>query len=118
MIHFYLGISSGVAKLQLNAGDENGIVNGNVDVADGQWHHVAGTWDGTNQIFYTDGNQDNTLTYIGNGQINDTDSPVIIGKTINEGGGPRYFSGVIDDISLYSSAITADEILGLYNKEN
>ena len=64
-----------------------------------------------------DGVLDSTLSHSGNGQINDTALlPVIIGQTVNEGGGPRFFDGEIDEIHLYRSALSADEVLTLFNE--
>ena len=117
---FYLGLNSGIVGWQLNAGAEYSIADGTTNIADGQWHHVVATWDGSNQLVYVDGVLDGTTTYsgTGGGQINDTDLPVIIGVTVNDGGGPRYFDGQIDDIYLYRSALVADEVLTLFNEGN
>lgn len=113
---FYLGMHNGLVKWQMNAGDSYSIIEASVNISNDQWHFLAGTWDGTNQIIYIDGAQDSVLTYSGTGHINNTNLPVIIGKTENQGGGPRYFNGVIDDIRLYEKALTADEIQTLYHE--
>jgi len=106
----YLGLSGGRVVWQLNAGDSYSIANGNTNVADGQWHHVAGTWDGTNQVIYVDGSQDASRTYSGNGQINSTDEPITIGRSIDFGGPGRYLSGQIDDVRIWNLARSQQDI--------
>lgn len=107
---FYLSLSGGRVEWQLNAGDWYSIVNGNTNVADGQWHHIAGTWDGTNQAIYVDGNQDASRTYSGNGQINSTDEPITIGRSIDFSGPGRYLSGQIDDVRIWNLARSQQDI--------
>ncbi len=114
---FYLGILDGKIRWQLNAGDSYSIVDANDNVADGQWHHVVGIWDGTDQIVYVDGIQDSLLSCSGDGTINNTDLAVIIGRTVANDDDIRWFDGKIDDIRLYKRALTSDEILKLYNEE-
>jgi hypothetical protein len=86
------------------------IANGNINVADGQWHHIAGTWDGTNQVIYVDGSQDASRTYLGSGQINSTDEPITIGRSIDSGGPGRYLSGQIDDVRIWNLARSQQDI--------
>ena len=115
---FYLRITDGIVRWQLNAGDQSSVGGGTVIVADGEWHHVVGTWDGSSQVIYVDGNIDTVRDYSGDGPINDTKLALSIGVTVNEGGGPRYFDGEIDDIHLYRSALSSDEVLTLCDEGN
>jgi len=73
------------------------------------WVHVAVTYDGSEIILYIDGSEDTSLSSTGN--IDTASSPVTIGYVDNN----RYFHGNIDEVKIYSCALTADEILAQYN---
>ena len=107
---FYLGLNGGRVVWQLNAGDSYSGLDGYTSVADGQWHHIAGTWDGTNQVIYIDGSQHASRTYSGNGQINRTNEPITIGRSIDFGGPGRYLSGQIDDVRIWNLARSQQDI--------
>lgn len=65
---------------------------------DGEWHHIVGTRDDSNNIvLYVDGMAESTGT---NNENVDTDYSLFIGKhgTKNE----SYFDGLIDDVSIYN----------------
>ncbi len=73
---------------------------------DGQWHLVAGTYDGSAMRFYADGNQ------IGSAAISgpiDTagSSPAYIGSMAGSG---EFFPGGIDDVRIHARALSAGEI--------
>lgn len=84
-------------------------------IADGQFHHIVGTWTGDTTPdgakLYVDGNvvgRDTALTTIGSTT-----------KTINFGWivGSRYFAlaGLIDEASIYNRALTSQEIINIFN---
>ena len=98
-----------------------GWVQGSHPVNDGQWHHIACTFqnDGspnaTDVKLYVDGAQETTLTSTSSQAINTiSNGPVEIG---NDPQG-RYFSGVIDEARIYNRALSAAEIASLYNATN
>lgn len=73
-----------------------------------QWHHVAVTYDGTTMISYLNGEQQGTpLTY----------SDTLIASTgnteIGRGITSETFPGAVDDVRIYSRAISASEVAGL-----
>ncbi|MBK8465326.1 MAG: fibronectin type III domain-containing protein [Chloracidobacterium sp.] len=76
------------------------------------WHHVAGTYDGSTAKIYIDGSLVGSAAGVGN--PNNTSTPFRIGST-NQTGQPRFFAGKIDDLSFYDRALSAAEILSLYN---
>ena len=98
----------------MNPGDEWSQVWGLNDIADGEWHHVVGTWDGTDQSIYIDGVLDSTVVRPGIGQINNTVTPLEIGRAESGGVPERYFSGQLDDLAIYSRALSAAEVLALF----
>jgi hypothetical protein len=100
----------------------NGNNRGDALANDGQWHHaVAQLPDGATTIkevlFFLDGEQ------LGVFQIGNGDNPFQIAedKDFNVGRsgprGDRYFNGLIDDVKLYSRALTKDEIMQAMDPE-
>jgi len=78
------------------------------------WHHLA---------FVREGGSGNIKLYL-DGVLNDTKSDksgtvnssakIVIGK-IDNSGDPRYFKGLIDDVQIFNSALTAGQIKLLYD---
>ena len=79
---------------------------GSVNVNDGQWHHVAGVYDGTQKHLYMDGNLDVSENSTGN--INNSSYNVNIGENAEATG--RYWDGLIDDVRVYNRVLTQEEI--------
>jgi outer membrane lipoprotein-sorting protein len=86
-----------------------GSLYGTTDVDDGQWHHVAGVYDGERIYLYLDGRVDNTKP--APGKIRLDDKPVFIGN--NSQHPNRFWNGLIDDVRIYSYGLTADELATL-----
>jgi hypothetical protein len=84
---------------------------GSRDVNDGQWHHVAATYDGTNQSLYVDGTLDTTGP--DSGLIAQTSDPLCLGNTANSYGN-CVLDGLVDQPSIYNRALTAAEIQAIY----
>jgi hypothetical protein len=84
-------------------------VSGDVKVNDGQWHHAAGVYDGSQLRIYVDG----VLDFFENtgGNINSNDSNVYIGENAQETG--REWNGLIDEVRIYSRALSQAEIVSL-----
>ncbi len=72
------------------------------------WHHVAVSYDGTTLKFYYDGIL--LSSHIGLTR-NTTGTTLFVGKTVND----VAFSGILDDIALYTRALTAQEVSDLKN---
>ncbi|MBN2163812.1 MAG: hypothetical protein JXR25_12430 [Pontiellaceae bacterium] len=72
-----------------------------------EWHHVAGTYDGTTMRLYVDGVLSGEEMYDGGIALNDC--PVMIGA--NAEAPDRHFHGAIAGVSVYNYARTADQIL-------
>ncbi len=86
-------------------------VRGNVDVNDGQWHHVAGVYDGGELRLYIDGALD--VSARTRGSINVNTYPVYIGENAEEPG--RAWNGLIDDVRIYDYALSEAEIKALHD---
>jgi hypothetical protein len=91
-------------------GLSNVDLDGNKSVDDGQWHHVAAVYDGTNKFIYVDGTLD--ISTPATGSISQNNYPVCIGENAQMTG--RIFDGLIDEVSLYNRALTASEIQAIY----
>ena len=83
---------------------------GSRNVYDGQWHHMAGVYDGTNMFLYVDGTLD--VSQPATGSISQNSSPLCIGQTAESTG--YFFNGLIDEASIYNRALTASEIQSIY----
>ena len=101
--------------VSVSAGD----LSSSRSINDGQWHHVAGVYDGTNMFLYVDGTLD--ISQPATGLIPQNSDPLAIGANVqayvpgcgcNEPG--YFFNGLIDEVSIYNRALTAQEIQAIY----
>jgi len=95
------------------AGNSRSSIDGKVSVDDGQWHHVAGVYDGKKISIYIDGQVDHSAD--ASGKINFDDKQIRIGDNSQRPG--RYWYGLIDDVRIYSYGMTAQEISALSSQE-
>jgi hypothetical protein len=71
----------------------------------GQWQYVAATWDGTTARFYVDGVETANRAYTGN--VGDSNT----WRVGAYGPGPiGFFDGAIDEVRIYSRALSAAEV--------
>ena len=72
------------------------------------WQHLAVTYDGTNFVFYINGNVATTVA----GYLGPTNTaPLEIGNS----GDCAPFVGLIDEVSFYNRALAASEVQAIYN---
>ena len=77
-------------------------------IADGAYHHIAGSYDGAAIRFYYDGALYNTLDTTG--------GALLAGQGVSFSAPDAPLNGVLDDVRLYNRALTASEVAGLvYN---
>jgi len=88
-----------------------GGIFGKIGVNDGQWHHAVGTYDGRKISLYVDCVLDVSEDVIGS--IKTNDHPVYIGQNAEKPG--RFWNGLIDDVRVYSYALSADEIANIFS---
>ncbi len=84
---------------------------GNVDVSDGEWHHVAGVYDGSTMYLYVDGGLD--VFQGASGTIDTNTYNLFIGENSQDTG--RHWNGWIDDVRVYSRPLSAADIRELYS---
>jgi len=82
-------------------------------VDDGEWHHVAGIYDGQRQALFIDGELDVEME--ASGQLDSTPYSVMIGSidTLTD----RVWNGPIDEVRLYSYGMTQEEIQAVMRNE-
>jgi hypothetical protein len=83
--------------------------------ATGTWYHVAFTFDGTNEALYLNGAAVATGT-TGVAIGYDT-HPLRIGAESDNEVVQLFFPGLIDELTLYSRALSSAEILAIYNAD-
>ena len=115
------GDGAGPGQVGWDVGTDTGLVDSGskARVDDGQWHHIAGTFDNGTLTIYVDGNADESSSggptfgsgnarfgYIGTGSESttfnaDPKTPVWL------------INGAVDDVRIYDRALTPEEIAGL-----
>ncbi len=81
-------------------------------IVPGRWHHICGTYDGSNIYLYIDGNQVATTT--GSGTVKPASVNMWIGNApaFND----RYFPGSVDEVRIWNVARSQDSIRArMYN---
>jgi hypothetical protein len=88
--------------------DGNSQITGHTNVADNNWHHVAGVYDqDIGEIsLYIDGSKDASISASGQIDVNDWD--VWIGGNAEVSG--QWLNGFIDNVRLYNYALTSQQI--------
>ena len=75
------------------------------DLFDNQWHHLAGTYDGSSTEFFVDGVSQGAKsvgTYVGNTR------DIRIGNTWQSS---RFYAGQIDELRISDAVLSSDELL-------
>lgn len=89
---------------------------GNISCNDGNPHHVVGTYDGTTMHVYVDGVLDDSTSTTGT--IISNTGNTGIGARIDLSSGTSYedeFIGDLDEVAIYNSALTIDQIQEHYD---
>lgn len=90
--------------------------NSTSTVQQGQWTHVAGTYDGVEFKLYVNGVLENTV-FANLPLEHDGSQPLFIGGNGPNGGDsgfPYQFHGAIDELEIHDRALTAEEIGAIY----
>ena len=89
--------------------DGGWITSGGTNIADGTWHHIAGTYNGTMAKLYLDGAIIASNTHALN---NAGTYPVGLGNTKDQVQGPNC---AIDEFRYYTNVLTDANVVSLYN---
>ena len=87
-------------------------VTGTSTVNDGKWHHIAGVFDGSALYLYIDGILESAKSAANS--IDVSNYEVCIGENAQVPG--RQWNGLIDDVRIYSYALSQPEIVSLMGK--
>ena len=90
-------------------------------LADGQWHHVVNTFDGTNEIFYVDGRFETTFNWSVPGRVGATEFNLVIGCNrphLKEADLGQSFRGFIDEPMMWNRALSEREVAYLFQLQN
>ncbi|MFA5500259.1 MAG: LamG domain-containing protein, partial [Candidatus Omnitrophota bacterium] len=98
------GDYSGKASLYINGQYASTSSN----VADGNWHLITGTYDGTTIRMYVDGVAQGTKAYTGTITANAYDLTIGLNQSTNPGN--DAFNGSIDEVAIYDRALAQPEI--------
>jgi hypothetical protein len=94
-----------------------GFVYGVTNLVDGEWHHIAVTLEEdatpniSDAVLYVDGKAE-TFASVGPFAIHTASADDV--KIGVYAAGLRYFNGFIDDVHVYNTALSTDDILRLY----
>ena len=86
-----------------------GFIYGTTNIADGQWHHVACVLSGSsiaNAKLYVDG----VLETVGSSQAQTVNTNATTNLTIGRGPNNTYFDGLIDDVRIWNTILSAATI--------
>lgn len=89
----------------------NAIDTGGQKLNDGNWHMITGVFSGTNLIVYVDGTSKATVTSAA--KANGASGG--IGANNNNGSTIQFTNGAIDEVGVWSRALSGSEITTLYN---
>ena len=111
--HCVLDKGSSAYQFYISSGDRVtcvlggvGTYSGDTDIPENRWKHVVATYDGKNVKFYLDGEADGSSSV--SGAIGTTTGILTVGGASPLGG--DYLKGRIDELALYDSALSANEI--------
>lgn len=116
--HFSLNVNTPTTKkasIYFDKAEGGGgavVANSAKDVTDGNWHHLVGVINMTDRkmSMYVDGTIENTINLV-NTAVTTTEVLQIGRFTSTQ---PEYFDGDIDDIKIYSRALSESEVEQLY----
>jgi len=86
------------------------LADANADIADTNWHHYVGVYNGSNLLLYVD-NVLQTDQPAQTGNIITSTNPVTIGKYDSTS---VSWNGLIDDVRIYNRALSVTEVKQLY----
>jgi RNA polymerase sigma factor (sigma-70 family) len=109
----------GLVSLEIGPGTYLGLTKSTV--ADGQWHHVVATFDGSDELLYVDGQPQSKLRWNNPGQVGTTGFNLVIGcnrSSLGDYDIGMSFRGLIDEPMMWNRALSAEEVAFLFESQN
>lgn len=104
--------ATGRITFTIGNGVEDARAESVTELTNGRWYDVVGTYDGINVRLYIDGVLEATVPQTG--LINYTGITRTVFGQLNVLIFDAYWSGALDEIAIYPTALTAEEIVALY----
>ncbi|MBI4119904.1 MAG: LamG domain-containing protein, partial [Parcubacteria group bacterium] len=116
-----LGIGPSNNTGALSIATYNGVANGAYtsrvfSSSDNNWTHAVAVWDGSQWRLYVNGVQDTNTQGTQTAPYSST-AKFYIGAQDSNGSNIRFFNGLIDEVRIYNRALSAAEVLQLYNSK-
>ncbi|WP_168797531.1 LamG-like jellyroll fold domain-containing protein [Neolewinella litorea] len=111
---FILNVTSQEAvemKFMLNGSTANASTRGRA-IVEGQWHHIAATYDGSEIVIYVDGASETTSKQSGT-LVNTANMKLGIGNRPQGAASDHPFDGLIDELRVYDRSLSASEVSNL-----
>jgi len=109
---FQVDTTNGAPRFAIGDGSGFPEIIGAVDVLDGNFHYIAGTWDGSTMWLYVDGVLQGTDS---NSTPANNTRDLNIGFTWGGGTPRRFFRGIVDELEIFNRALSQTEIQTVYN---
>ncbi|OGC79606.1 hypothetical protein A3K01_03050 [candidate division WWE3 bacterium RIFOXYD1_FULL_43_17] len=110
------GISGSTGKLMYdNELPSNGVLNGDTVLTASQWQHVAVVRDADSVTFYLNGVSDGSGTGEARSSAASVDN-TLIGARYYSGAAQHQFAGKLDDVKVYTVALSASQVAQTYNR--
>lgn len=106
-----LDLYDGKLETGFNNSAVNLVVSDTNSAIDGRWHHAVAVANVTNVLLYVDGHFSGSAPFPSNPVT--SAASMFIGKE-SEGGELRFFTGLIDDVRIYTRALSPAEVQQLY----
>jgi len=101
--------NDGRVALRFTVSGANKTACGTTDLGDtSAWHHVAATYNGSGIALYVDGSLQNST--VASGAVDTQSGQALFIGVENTTAKTGYFNGTMDDVRIYSRALTAEEI--------
>lgn len=107
--------TSDFVRWGIDAGGSSELLTGTVDVVNAAWHHICGTYDGTNAMeLFVDGVSDGTLTHSVGGTVDYGTTNVRLDLGYYTGQAPSFqLDGRLAEFAFWSVVLSDDEIAAL-----
>jgi hypothetical protein len=107
-----LSLSAGKALFEVNTGGALRSPTGTTTLPTNTWSYITGVYDGSNARIYVNGTQEDSVPATGALANNNLGWAI---ARLNASTSSNYFSGNVDEVKLFSRALTANEVKAEYD---